>query len=323
MPLETGTYLPDLNPSNPASTDGLGAGDDHLRFIKSTLKNTFPNFTDVALASTQTQLDAAVAVTAGTSVSTIPLGTAALPGLSVTGDTNTGIYSPGADQLSISVGGVQAVAVNADTSVNFAGPVAAAGALAVAGAYSGGTGQIIPSGMPLPWLTDTAPTGYLFLNGQAISRTTFAGLFSIFSTGFGAGDGTTTFNLPDFRDVTLVGKTTMGGTTARGLISHLTITALGAVVGEEQHTLTLNETATHSHTATVTDTGHTHAIIGVGGAVANGNQGGGGGNIAGAVINPVTTSSLTGISVTNSNQGGGLAHNNVQPSIVVNWIVKT
>jgi microcystin-dependent protein len=61
MPLETITYISDLNPANPSVADGLVQGDDHLRGIKAALKNTLPNFTAGALTSTQAQIDALVA----------------------------------------------------------------------------------------------------------------------------------------------------------------------------------------------------------------------------------------------------------------------
>ncbi|MBP12073.1 MAG: hypothetical protein CMA71_00825 [Euryarchaeota archaeon] len=56
MALESGTYIDSLNASNPASTDGLGQADDHLRLIKSTIKATFPNLTG-AVTATHTQLN--------------------------------------------------------------------------------------------------------------------------------------------------------------------------------------------------------------------------------------------------------------------------
>ena len=56
MALESGTYIDSLNASNPASTDGLGQADDHLRLIKSTIKATFPNLTG-AVTATQTDLN--------------------------------------------------------------------------------------------------------------------------------------------------------------------------------------------------------------------------------------------------------------------------
>ena len=57
MALENGTYVNSLVPANPASTDGLAQADDHLRLIKSTIKNTFPNLTG-AVTATQAQLNA-------------------------------------------------------------------------------------------------------------------------------------------------------------------------------------------------------------------------------------------------------------------------
>ena len=51
MALETGTYIDDLNASNPASTDGLGQADDHMRLIKATVKNTFPNISNAVTSS--------------------------------------------------------------------------------------------------------------------------------------------------------------------------------------------------------------------------------------------------------------------------------
>lgn len=56
MPLESATYLSDLNSSNPANTDSLSQADSHLRLIKSTVKNTFPNITGPVTA-TQAQLN--------------------------------------------------------------------------------------------------------------------------------------------------------------------------------------------------------------------------------------------------------------------------
>ena len=54
MALENGTYVNSLVPANPASTDGLAQADDHIRLIKSTLKNTFPNLTGPVTATQAT-----------------------------------------------------------------------------------------------------------------------------------------------------------------------------------------------------------------------------------------------------------------------------
>jgi microcystin-dependent protein len=185
-------------------------------------------------------------------------------------------------------------------------------------------GATIPTGAVLPWLTDTAPTGYLFANGQAVSRTTYAALFTVLGTTFGIGDGTATFNLPDLRETALIGKSTMGGTTARGLIPQYTTTAVGTLVGEARHTLTQAEMAAHTHIATssVTDPGHYHSAHAFS---ADQNTASGGGAPGGHDYAINTSSSGTNITVhtTNSSTGSGNAHNVVQPSFVLNWIIKT
>ena len=56
MSLETGTYISDLVPANPAGTDQINEADDHIRLIKATLKNTFPNV-DGAVNATPAQID--------------------------------------------------------------------------------------------------------------------------------------------------------------------------------------------------------------------------------------------------------------------------
>lgn len=84
----------------------------------------------------------------------------------------------------------------------------------------------------------TAMPGYLLCNGAAVSRTTYADLFLLTGTAFGTGDGSTTFNLPDFRG-RLFGVTGTGtGLTAR---------AMGAKLGEENHVLTAQEMPVHTH----------------------------------------------------------------------------
>lgn len=89
------------------------------------------------------------------------------------------------------------------------------------------------------------PTGYLWCNGAAVSRTTYASLFAITGVKFGVGNGTTTFNLPDFRGAVPMGANPMGGLTKVGISTRTD----GAIVGAE----TAN--ANHDHTASGTFTG--------------------------------------------------------------------
>jgi hypothetical protein len=60
------------------------------------------------------------------------------------------------------------------------------------------TFNIFPTGSIAMWPTATAPSGFLLCDGSAVSRTTYANLFALFGTTFGTGDGSTTFNLPNF-----------------------------------------------------------------------------------------------------------------------------
>jgi hypothetical protein len=61
------------------------------------------------------------------------------------------------------------------------------------------TAAVLPAGFILPFAGNTAPTGWLKANGQLVSRTTYAGLFAAIGTIYGAGNGSTTFALPDLR----------------------------------------------------------------------------------------------------------------------------
>ena len=84
---------------------------------------------------------------------------------------------------------------------------------------AGGISALLPSGIILPYGGATPPTGWLFCNGQAVSRTTYAALFTAVGVAHGSGDGSLTFNLPDLRGRFLRGTDTMSQnavTTAAG-----------------------------------------------------------------------------------------------------------
>lgn len=103
----------------------------------------------------------------------------------------------------------------------------------------------VPLGAGMPFFGTTAPnSSFVFPYGQAISRTTYSTLFSMFSTTYGAGDGTTTFNVPDLRGRVIAGKDDMGGSSANrltGADDGINGDTLGAAGGVETQTLdTLN-----------------------------------------------------------------------------------
>jgi len=182
---------------------------------------------------------------------------------------------------------------------------------------------IVPVGGLLPYLSSNAPNSNFALPfGQAISRTTYATLFSLISTTFGVGDGSTTFNLPDLRGRAVFGLDNMGGSAA----SRVTVaggnfdgTVLGGFGGAQNHTLTQAEMPSHTHSATVTDPGHSHSM---GISIANGNVGGTGGFFADGSGSANTGSSATGISVSNASTGGGGAHTILPPCMVLPFILR-
>jgi microcystin-dependent protein len=84
-------------------------------------------------------------------------------------------------------------------SVTAAATAAATAQTTANNAAAAATAAVMPSGFILPFAGSIAPTGWLKANGQAVSRTTYAALFAAISTTWGAGDGSTTFNVPDLR----------------------------------------------------------------------------------------------------------------------------
>ncbi len=179
----------------------------------------------------------------------------------------------------------------------------------------------VPLGGLMPYLGASAPNSAFVLPfGQAISRTTYATLFGLIGTTFGAGDGSTTFNVVDLRGRVPGGKDDMGGAAA-GRIGSLATdggtivgSTLGSAGGSAVHALTTAEMPAHAHG--VSDPGHAHVYIDA--TIGGGQTLAGGGAPIG---NPNTTASaLTGISI--GNAGGGAAHALLQPTIIVNYILR-
>ena len=96
------------------------------------------------------------------------------------------------------------------------------------------------------WPVATPKFGYLLCSGAAVSRTTYAALFAIVGVTFGAGDGATTFNLPNYQDRMPIGAGAAYAAAATG--------------GAATSTLATVNLPSHNHTVTITDAGHSHGV---------------------------------------------------------------
>lgn len=170
----------------------------------------------------------------------------------------------------------------------------------------------------------SAPPGSVLAFGQAISRTTFADLFTVIGTTYGVGDGSTTFNVVDARGRVLPGVDNMGGsaanrigtvTTDSGVITGAT---LGSAGGSATHAQTTAEVGAHNHT--ITDPGHSHGVtqdaahlVGGGGL----QSGGAAGSISPATI--TINNGSTGITINNSAASSAMAI--LPPALMMNKII--
>jgi microcystin-dependent protein len=75
----------------------------------------------------------------------------------------------------------------------------------------------VPKGIILPYSGQGTPEGYLFCDGSAVSRETYADLFAVIGTTYGSGNGSTTFNVPNIIDKTVWGSSTSGVVKSAGL----------------------------------------------------------------------------------------------------------
>ena len=275
----------------------------------------------------------------------VPAGTVSSLPIRRSDDTNTGIYFSAADTLDIATGGTRRAHFDSngitirdrkalrfrDTSnsnfVALRAPDNAASDITLTLPSSDGNAddvlqsdgsgnlsfvalpQAVPTGSVHMMATTTVPSGYLKCNGAAISRTTYADLFAIIGTAHGAGDGSSTFNVPDLR-----GEFVRGWDDSRGVDS-------GRNFGSSQS----DQNAQHNHTATatstVTDPGHFHDV-----PYSNSDSGDGVIEESGTGFSGVepTNSATTGISVSTSvsiaNSGGSEAR---PRNIAMMYVIKT
>jgi microcystin-dependent protein len=193
----------------------------------------------------------------------------------------------------------------------------------------------IPAGCMMDYAGTTEPLGWAFCYGQLLSRTTYADLFAAIGVVYGAGDGSTTFAVPDCRGRVAAGQDDMGGTSANRLIA-LDGDILGAVGGVELQGLTTAQMPSHTHTVSVNGS-NTFPGTFSGSATVNAEKlfivGGGLGGPGPYVVQATTFSgscsgsTSTPVNLTSTGtaaaQGSGTTHNNLQPTIILNKIIKT
>ena len=117
--------------------------------------------------------------------------------------------------------------------------------------------QGLNTGLIIPWTTESVPSGFLECNGQTVSRSTYADLFAVVGTTYGAGDGSTTFGLPDFQDNCCVSKSPSKALASTGGAN--TVTSTGNVSGNLGNTTISSPTmASHSHSFTAGSNSNTN-----------------------------------------------------------------
>ena len=168
----------------------------------------------------------------------------------------------------------------------------------------------IPTATIVPWTAASLPTGFLECNGAAVSRSTYADLFAIVSTTYGAGDGSTTFTLPDLQDNICVGKSGTKAIASTGGAN--TVASTGNVGGSTANaTLSEAQLAAHSHP------GGANPILGNPGPITNP------AHIADSPANTGSTGSGTGHSHNMSATFAGDATSVLQPYLTLIYVIKT
>jgi len=172
--------------------------------------------------------------------------------------------------------------------------------------------QGLNTGLVIPWGSASIPSGFLECNGQAVSRSTYAALFAIIGTTYGVGDGSTTFNVPDLTDRTVVNKSNTKSLAQTGGAN--TVTPTGNISGSTgSTTLTTQQIAAHSHSTTAMSPG-----------------------IGGPAQASYYTGNSRSTTITSDNTGGGSSHDHtlsanfvgsansvLQPYLVLIYIIKT
>ena len=150
-----------------------------------------------------------------------------------------------------------------------------------------------PVASVIPYAGTTAPTGWLLADGAAVSRVTYSDLFAVIGTTYGVGDGSTTFNVPNLK-----GRIPVGQDAAQSEFN-----VIGETGGAKTHTLSATEMPSHTHSYQDSTTSNGFVTNGTGSS-------------------ETVQSTRADFGRTTGSAGGNGAHNNLQPYIVMNHIIK-
>ena len=235
----------------------------------------------------------------------LPDGASNVPSLAFINDLDTGFSRAGEGVIAVDIDGVT---IGTFTAAGWTGAI--------------GTGAV-PYGLVMGCPMGAVPAKWLLCDGSLISRTTYANLFAAIGATWSAGDGVTTFGVPDFRGRSLFG---IDPGTGRLYSPYFSGTASTFSYGGLcYHSMTTSELISHYHSASIYDPQHQHYVMPTYGGTAAGSPG-----LAGIGFSGATDTSLdsTGVQITSSNgltttysQGGSTPFSIVPPSATIYWII--
>jgi microcystin-dependent protein len=242
-------------------------------------------------------------------------GSVGAPSLAFSTDLTTGLFKGGSGIISVSISGVQV------------GTFTSAG-------WSGSTQGSVPIGAVMDFMGASTPSQWILCFGQNVSRTTYAALFTALGTTYGAGDGITTFGLPDLRGRATYGLDNMGGSAASRLTTAFFTTnptVLGNAGGSQSTGLIAANipslTSSGTPNITVVVNSGSNLIATTTGSISNGAAASPGG-LAVPISGSGNWASITTISGTTANSisltstgTSGTTFSNTSPGMVVNKII--